>query len=694
LERAPTSAARWLRAALRVLPDDAPPSERAALLVGLAGALGATGRLGGSYSALLETLEIAPDDAPMPRVKLISACAVMEQLLGRHDDAHRRLARALEDLPDQTSADAAALMFDLAVDSFFEQNYDRMRDWGLRTRETATQADQPGLAAAGGAIAAFACSLSPNTIAEAHELHAEATATVDAMSDEELAETLNAVAWLAPADFYLDHYPEGIAHAERGLAIVRATGQSEFFPGLLQALANMLFSSGRPAEAADLLDNAVEAARLSDNAVGLAWSLLNRSFAASAAGDVEAALVAGEEATRLTAGMLSSPVASWAAAVHGIALLDSGDPEAAAKLMTDLCGTDEMRNIPGPWRVNWLEVMTRCYLELGRIAGAERTANLATEVAERYGLPLSTAAAHRAVAEVALAKGDAETAAERALAGATGAEEMGARIEAAHARVIAGRALSATADENAAVEQLERAASEFDLCGAPRHRDRAEQELRKLGRAVHRRTRRGTADGDGVASLTGRELEVARLVVDRRTNPEIAAELFLSIKTVETHMRNIFRKLDVNSRVEVARVRPGARPPQRLVLGGGELLALDVDLGQCPVEPARELPRTVSEHRHHRGHERHADDERVRDHAQCERQPDRLDHGVGVEQEGREHRGHDHRGGGDHPAAVPVAGHDGFPRIAGLEVRLTHPRDEEHLVVHRETEEDPDQEHR
>jgi DNA-binding NarL/FixJ family response regulator len=120
--------------------------------------------------------------------------------------------------------------------------------------------------------------------------------------------------------------------------------------------------------------------------------------------------------------------------------------------------------------------------------------------------------------------------------------------------VLGGRAFAAAGDEDAAVAELERAASEFAACGAPRHRDRAEQELRKLGRAVHRRTRRGRSDAIGVESLTGRELEIARLVLDRRTNPEIASELFLSIKTVETHMRNIFRKLDVSSRVEVARV--------------------------------------------------------------------------------------------------------------------------------------------
>ena len=63
-----------------------------------------------------------------------------------------------------------------------------------------------------------------------------------------------------------------------------------------------------------------------------------------------------------------------------------------------------------------------------------------------------------------------------------------------------------------------------------------------------------------MASLTERELQVARLVVDRRTNAEIADALFLSPKTVETHIRNIFRKLDVSKRVEVARAVERAAP--------------------------------------------------------------------------------------------------------------------------------------
>ena len=148
-------------------------------------------------------------------------------------------------------------------------------------------------------------------------------------------------------------------------------------------------------------------------------------------------------------------------------------------------------------------------------------------------------AAHRAAAHLALAAGDGDAAAEHALAAA-------------------GR-------PDRAVALLQEAAAALDACGAVRYRDDAERELRRLGsRRPHRRTRAGHRDATGVESLTERELQVARLIVDRRTNPEIAAELFLSPKTVESHVRNLFHKLGVSSRVEVARVIERAGDQVRL----------------------------------------------------------------------------------------------------------------------------------
>jgi DNA-binding NarL/FixJ family response regulator len=110
------------------------------------------------------------------------------------------------------------------------------------------------------------------------------------------------------------------------------------------------------------------------------------------------------------------------------------------------------------------------------------------------------------------------------------------------------------------VAELQRAAAALDACGAWRYRQSAERELGKLGHRPHRRTRPGQANGAGIESLTGRELQVARLVADRKTNPEIALELFLSQKTVETHLRNIFHKMGVTTRTALARAVERADP--------------------------------------------------------------------------------------------------------------------------------------
>jgi DNA-binding NarL/FixJ family response regulator len=160
--------------------------------------------------------------------------------------------------------------------------------------------------------------------------------------------------------------------------------------------------------------------------------------------------------------------------------------------------------------------------------------------------------AKRAAAAIALDAGDPHLAADSALTSAALADEVGAPVWAAVARTLAGRALAQLGERERAVAELETAAAELQRCGAVRYRDAAERELRRLGHHIHRRTRPGKADA-GIESLTERELQISRLVVDRKTNREIAAELYLSQKTIETHLRNIFRKLDADSRVDVAR---------------------------------------------------------------------------------------------------------------------------------------------
>jgi len=164
---------------------------------------------------------------------------------------------------------------------------------------------------------------------------------------------------------------------------------------------------------------------------------------------------------------------------------------------------------------------------------------------------------------MALDAGDGAAAADQAGRAMTLSEEIGTPIEAALARALVGRAAAQLGDRQRAVGELRAAASAFEACGARRYREAAELELRKLGERIHRRSRRGDLDQTGIASLTERELEIARLIVDRRTNGEIAGELFLSKKTVESHIRNIFGKLGVSSRVEIARAVEGQEPVSR-----------------------------------------------------------------------------------------------------------------------------------
>jgi ATP/maltotriose-dependent transcriptional regulator MalT len=550
-QRAPASAATWFGRALRLLPDAAPAEMRIELLLSRARALVATGEFADGHAALLESITLVPADALALRVRLTTACAGVEHLLGRHEQAHVRLATAMDSLRDPASREAAALMIELAMDGFFRMDYEQMREWAERALGTARPLGDRPLTAAAVALLAFAFATSGAT-PEAETCSSEAAALVADLDDDELALRLDAAANLAGAELYLDRYEEAGAHAERAITVGRATGQSEFIPLPYSILGQVKLLRGQLAEAAELLDNAVEGARLSGNVQALAGNLGNRSFAALAAGDVGIALATAQECVELTRGLDQSLVCTAGVALAA-ALLETGDSERAVDSLIASSGGDELPLIPGVWRTKFLELLTRCWLTLGRRSAAERATAAAQATAAALRLRMAASMADRAAAAVELDAAQPDLAAKRALAAAAAADEVGAPVEAALARTLAGRALAQAGQTERAVAELKHAASELGACGAFRYRSAAERELRGLGHRIHRRTRPGKIDGTGLEVLTERELQVARLVVDRRTNPQIAEALFLSPKTVETHMRNIFRKLDVSSRVDVAR---------------------------------------------------------------------------------------------------------------------------------------------
>jgi DNA-binding CsgD family transcriptional regulator len=322
---------------------------------------------------------------------------------------------------------------------------------------------------------------------------------------------------------------------------------------LYPILPRVWYVRGKLSEAAELLDGAIEAERLLGSPPALAGNFFNRSVVALAVGDLDLALATAEEGVELTRQLDEGFVTAWAAVRLAAVLLETGHPERAVELLLGRVGGEELALIPGGWRAYCLELLTRCWLALDRRDEAERAARLAEATAGAARLPVATAWADRAAAAVALHSGDTALAIERALASADAAREVGAPIEDALSRTLAGRALAHAGERERAVAELQHAAAACDACGALRYRASAERELGKLGRRPHRRTRAGETDGTSIASLTERELQVARLVVDRRTNAEIAAELFLSRKTIEAHLRNTFRKVGVSTRVELAR---------------------------------------------------------------------------------------------------------------------------------------------
>jgi DNA-binding NarL/FixJ family response regulator len=553
--RAPGVAARWLSAALRLLPDR--PGEeggmrRLGVLIPLAGTLASTGRLSEALDALQEALAIVPPRLADVRVRLIAACAACENLLGRHGGAHARLLAALDELPAEPDAARVALHVELAADALYDSDFAAMRDWAAAAAEAAGRLGESGLLAVAEGLLCFAHAEAADTA------RIRSGAALDVIPDEQLAARLDAPYYLGFAEFFCEHFEDSVRHLRRGIAVSRVAGQGQFVIYMMVGLAHALERLGRLHEALSTAEAAVEAARLAGYRQFVAFALVSEAWTAAALGDAEHARTAADEAVTLLDGLDESVLTHATHAHVGVMWLDLGEPDLCIEQLRAV-GLPDLRQIE-PGRRCWLfAVLARAELERGDRRAAGDWLERSEAIADTLQLPLAQAWTLHARALLSLADGDAAAAAEQALEGAKHADAVRAVVPAARCRTLAGVALARAGRRDDAIPVLTRAEAELAAAGASRHRDEAAHELRRLGRRISARQRR-RSPGQGLEALSGRELEIAQRVALGRTNREIAGDLFLSEKTIEGHLTSVFAKLAVTSRSAVAEVVGRSRP--------------------------------------------------------------------------------------------------------------------------------------
>lgn len=553
---APATAARWYQAALRLLPEGpAHAHGRLALLVPLAGALCAAGRLDEGRGAVLGAMDLAGPEHADLRTRLVASCASIEHLLSRHEEAQARLSEALGSLPEGSPA-APALVKELGVGAMYANEFEWAGQWAAQAHQAARRGGDTALVATSAAMAAYAEAWQGHGSRAAPYLE-EAQELVDGLRGAEAAAGPEASFWLGFAAHFMDHLDDATRHFERGIGISRATGQGQFLLPLVMGLELSLIQRGRLADAAEEAEAALEGARLAGNDMYLVGALWERCLLATSTGDLDTAMLLGQQALELANRIGEKTLhaaASWALAA---ALFEAGHLERSRALLLDGLGGAGLPRMATGGRCRSYELLTAIELGLGHAQTASGWARRAKAAASGTDLPLAHSAALRANALVLLASGDAGGAAEQALAAAELASCAGAAVEAARSRLLTGRALSAAGERRRSLALLEQAEAELAGCGAEGYRQQAARELRRLGRRAPSREREaGGAGGSGghgdLAALSPRELDVARLVAAGHTNRQLADSLYLSVKTVERHLAHIFAKLGVSSRAGVA----------------------------------------------------------------------------------------------------------------------------------------------
>lgn len=267
------------------------------------------------------------------------------------------------------------------------------------------------------------------------------------------------------------------------------------------------------------------------------------AWLSAVAGAEEECAAMAEQAIRDADHRRWMPGACWAEYARMILDLGAGRYEAVLERMD--------RAAAGPKRHAFLRRYAwPDYVEAAARAGtpqrAEELLRRYAEWAQATGRARPLAVLHRASALLA-ADREAEGLYERALALHAEGEQP---FEEARTRLVYGEWLRRRQRRTDARTQLEAAMEAFDRLDAAPWSARAAAELRATGVSLPDRCRAG----DPLAVLTPQELQVVRLAITGASNREIGAQLFLSPRTVASHLYKAFPKLGVSSRAELARL--------------------------------------------------------------------------------------------------------------------------------------------
>ena len=263
-------------------------------------------------------------------------------------------------------------------------------------------------------------------------------------------------------------------------------------------------------------------------------------------------LAAAEQALNIDAEALwgAGLMRGWYFDAQGRLALARGDGAAAYDAFTKAGQRFTAAGGDGAW-CEWRGGLALSARALGDHAAARRWAGQAVQVATRFGPASRIASALRVSAVVAEDPAEQERLLRRALDELSGSD---ATLDRAHTLVALGGVMRRTGRRRDCRDILRQGREVARSCSAWALTQYATEELESSG------ARRTTQPLTGLDALTGAELRVVELAVSGRSNREIADTLFVSRKTVESHLSNSYRKLGVTGRTELA--ERFAEPPR------------------------------------------------------------------------------------------------------------------------------------